>query len=231
MRTHRILIFLTLLGVLNAAHAGFDEGFLAYQRGDFTTALREWRPLAEQGYDNAQVALGAMYYKGQGLPQEYKQAIKWYRLAAEQGNVYAQYWLGVMYAYGQGVSQDNKAAIPWYRLAAEKGYVEAQSILGTMYHQGLGVPQDYKEAIKWYCLAAEQGDVMARKLLGVMYAFGHGVPEDRVAAYALLNGEAMRDSVATLMTPQEIEAGQNLTREMSNHPIRAIDRYLAMKKR
>ncbi len=40
-----------LLVVLMAspALAGLDEGKDAYGRGDYATALREWRPLAEQG--------------------------------------------------------------------------------------------------------------------------------------------------------------------------------------
>ncbi len=29
------------------AWAGFEEGLNAYVKGDYTTALREWRPLAE----------------------------------------------------------------------------------------------------------------------------------------------------------------------------------------
>ena len=37
------------LGLTAPAWAGFDEGLAAYQRGDYATALREWRPLAEQG--------------------------------------------------------------------------------------------------------------------------------------------------------------------------------------
>ncbi len=50
------------------AWAGLDEGFLAYTRGDYVTALREWRPLAEQGDAGAQFNLGAMYDKGRGGP-------------------------------------------------------------------------------------------------------------------------------------------------------------------
>ena len=38
--------------------------------------------------------LGAMYYSGQGIPQDYKEAAKGYHLAAEQGNIKAQALLG-----------------------------------------------------------------------------------------------------------------------------------------
>ena len=65
--------------------ADFQKGLAAAQRGDFVTALREWKPLAEQGNARAQVNLGLMYQKGDGVPQNYKTAVKWYRLAGEQG--------------------------------------------------------------------------------------------------------------------------------------------------
>ena len=76
------------------------KGLDAHERGDYVTALKEWRPLAERGDANAQSNLGVMYDKGQGVPQDDKTAVKWYTLAAEQGNALAQYNLGVMYANG-----------------------------------------------------------------------------------------------------------------------------------
>ena len=85
MHARHVPVYLVLLGVLNTVYAGFDEGFSAFQRGDFTAALREWRPLAEQGNAAAQSNLGMMYVQGKGVPQDFKEAIKWYRLAAEQG--------------------------------------------------------------------------------------------------------------------------------------------------
>ena len=41
----------------------FEDGFDAYTRGDYTTALRLWRPLAHQGEAPAQYKLGIMYAK------------------------------------------------------------------------------------------------------------------------------------------------------------------------
>jgi len=77
--------FLCLL-LATPAWADFDEGWAAYQRGDYATALREYRPLAEQGGATAQYNLGLMYANGQGVPQDYVQAHKWLNLAATQGN-------------------------------------------------------------------------------------------------------------------------------------------------
>jgi len=80
-----------------------------------------WKPLAEQGDANAQFNLGVMYDKGEGVPQDYKEATKWYRLTAEQGDASAQTKLGYMYDHGQGVLQDNVVAHMWYNLAAANG--------------------------------------------------------------------------------------------------------------
>ena len=79
------VLFLTLL-VGNPASADFQKGFDAYERGDYATALREFRPLAEQGNAGAQNNLGVMYEKGQGVTQDYVRAHMWYNLATSQGD-------------------------------------------------------------------------------------------------------------------------------------------------
>ncbi len=38
------------------------------------TALREWRPLADQGNAKAQSGLAGMYAKGLGVPKDYGKA-------------------------------------------------------------------------------------------------------------------------------------------------------------
>jgi uncharacterized protein len=43
----------------------------AHKRGDYATALRLIRPLADQGDADAQNILGLMYYSGRGVPQDY----------------------------------------------------------------------------------------------------------------------------------------------------------------
>ena len=39
-----------LIALVGPGWAGFDEGWAAYERGDYETALKEFRPLAKQGY-------------------------------------------------------------------------------------------------------------------------------------------------------------------------------------
>ena len=91
-----VLLFSLLLGVPSYS-ADFNKGLTAAQSGDFATALKEWKPLAEEGNAVAQNNLGLMYHNGWGVPQDYKEAVYWYRLAVEQGYAIAQYNLGLMY--------------------------------------------------------------------------------------------------------------------------------------
>jgi TPR repeat protein len=139
----------------------FQKGVEAYEKGDFAAALREWRFLAGVGDPRAQYNLALMYFRGQGVIQDYKQSANILRLAAVQGDATAQYDLGGMYEKGQGVTQDYAEAVKWYRRAAEQGQVSAQTNLGTVYFQGYGVIQDNVYAHMWWNIAASSGDVMA----------------------------------------------------------------------
>jgi TPR repeat protein len=187
------LIALTLCG---QAWAGpLEDANPAYQRGDYATAMRLYRPLAEQGNTDAQAAVGVMYEDGQGVSQDYAEAAKWYRLAADQGYGMAQYSLGDMYETGQGVPQDYVQALKWYRLVADKsaGASVMQLDLGRIYaNGGPGVPQDYVQALRWYRLAAGNGQPEAQINLGVMYFQGQGVTQDYVQAHKWFNLAASR---------------------------------------
>ena len=99
----------------------FKKGMAAYKRSDYATAIRAFRPIAEQGYAKAQFILGVMYSKGQGVPQDYAEVAKWYRKAAEQGNAAAQSNLGDLYRLSQGVPEDYAEAVKLYRKAAVQG--------------------------------------------------------------------------------------------------------------
>ena len=105
--------------------ADFQEGGDAYNRGDYETALKELRPLAEKGNANAQFNLAQMYDKGQGVPQDYQQAARWFTKAAEAGLANAQDNLASMYFLGEGVPQDYVLAHMWMNLAAAKGVKKA----------------------------------------------------------------------------------------------------------
>ena len=74
-----------------------DDAAAAYERGDFVTAFRLVRPLAQRGDPVAQYHLGLMYLNGEGTRQNPAEAAKWFRLAAEQGDPRAQLSIGISY--------------------------------------------------------------------------------------------------------------------------------------
>ena len=127
-------VMLTAVVVLVAAPACTKSktGVEAYKQGDYATALKEVRPLAEQGNADAQSNLGKMYNYGKGVPQDYKEAVRWYRLAAAQGHAAAQYKLGSMYHYGQDVPRDFVQAHMWSSLAAAQGHELARKARGLL---------------------------------------------------------------------------------------------------
>jgi TPR repeat protein len=90
----------------------------AYERKDFAAAIAVWRPLAEAGNAEAQTLLGAMYWSGEGVLRDHKQAAYWYLLAAEKGYARAQNDIGFMYGFGEGIPpRDNVQAYKWLTLA------------------------------------------------------------------------------------------------------------------
>ncbi len=186
MRTATMLLAVVVVLVAAPAWADFEAGAEAYVRGDYTIALKEWRPLAEQGNATAQSILGLLYENGQGVPRDYAEAMRWYRLAAEQGDAGAQTSLGVMYYRGTGVPQDDAEAIRWFRRAAEQGDADGQAKMGAMYAKGQGVPQNDVRAHMWWSLAAAQGHEPARKV---------------------------RNKLAKRMTPAQLDEAQRLARE------------------
>jgi len=105
-------------GLQGPASASFRDGLQAYYRLDYRTALSEWQQLANQGNPGAQYQLGVMYYRGEGVPQDYDEAAKWFQAAADSGDADAQFNLGLMYSHGQGLAQDFVQAHLWFSLAA-----------------------------------------------------------------------------------------------------------------
>ena len=190
---HLVFIFSLCLIIAPLAWGDYQDGRKAYNRGDYATALKELRPLAEQGHAGAQYFIGYMYYKGQGVNQDGEEAVKWFRMAAEQGDVKSQVRLGVMYRLSLTVSKNYKEAEKWLRMAAEQEDTKAQYNLALMYFNGEGVQQDNTEAVKWYRKAADLGLARAQFSLGVMYYEGMGVPKDDDEAVKWVRRAAEQD--------------------------------------
>jgi TPR repeat protein len=185
----------TALG-LAAPTLSTDTAESAYENGNYQKALRVARPLAEQGDARAQMLLGRMYSRGNGVPVDEGEAVKWIRRAADQGNPAAQFGLGNMYAQGKGVPQDTAEAAKWYRAAADRGDPHAQYNLGLAYAKGEGLEQDNISAHMWFNIAASRfapSDAVNRNL-------------------AISNREVM----ARKLTPEEVAEAQRRARDWAS---------------
>ena len=79
------VLLITLLLGTPASADDYQKGLDAWYKKDYATALREWKPLAEQGVAFAQYNLGVMYANGQGVIQDYVRAHMWFNIAASSG--------------------------------------------------------------------------------------------------------------------------------------------------
>jgi len=120
-----IALGLLLISLVAPVWADFQAGMDAKNRGDFARALRELRPLAEQGDAQAQFYVGMLYENGDGVPTDYVKAREWYEKSAFQGHANSQFYLGLMSAFGRGGPLDLAQAYMWYSLAAGNGHARA----------------------------------------------------------------------------------------------------------
>jgi TPR repeat protein len=79
-----------LVGTAGAQAGPWEDGMVAYNRGDYVPAIRLFRPLAEQGNPKAQAQIGTMYRKGEGTASSPTRAFMWFSLAAKRGDAKAK---------------------------------------------------------------------------------------------------------------------------------------------
>jgi hypothetical protein len=79
-----------LLGAASAQAGPWEDGMVAYNRGDYLPAIRLFRPMAEQGNPKAQNQIGVMYRKGEGVPRSPARAFMWFSFAAKRGDAGAK---------------------------------------------------------------------------------------------------------------------------------------------
>lgn len=184
------------------AEALYQQGLIFYEAENYEKALECFLSAVEQGYANAQLALGDMYKFGRGVKQDFEHALACCRRAAEQGHLDAQYRLGctydrhIYYRYsGDGLYLlemtdstdhefcDDDLAFFWYSKAADQGHSVAQLNLGDAYYWGHGVKQNYELSVYWYSKSAKQGHDYAQFHLGESFSSGEGVEQDEKQAF------------------------------------------------
>jgi len=116
-----------------------------------------------------QYFFGVMFYRGQGVPQNYEEAARWFSRVIT-GPCRQTPNQAVKESYAEsGASSRRKTP------AQDAEYIRsAQYYLGFMYFNGQGVAQNYDEAARLFTEAANQGHAEAQNLLGRAYYSGLG---------------------------------------------------------
>ncbi len=173
------LLGIMLVAASAPALADVKAGVDAWERGDFTKAINEWRGPADKGDADAQFNLGQAYKLGRGVPQDLGQAEKWYKKAADQGHLQAND------NYGLILFQNNrrKEALPYLQASSGRGEPRAQYVLGTGHFNGDFVEKDWIKAYALMTRASAQQLPQATSNLAQMDRF---IPiEDRRRAIEL----------------------------------------------
>ncbi len=161
-----VRLSISVVFLVSAILCGCASGGNSYNKT--SEEFKEVKRQSKFGDVEAKYSLGEMYYKGEGVVQNYRKAARWYSLAAKRGHAKAQYSLGVMYYKGEAFEQDYKKAAKWYRKAALQEVAWAAYNLGEMYDKGEGVLQDKITANMWLLVAGVNGLKEARSRRGLI---------------------------------------------------------------
>ena len=91
-------IILSLMGLLAGCvrDSNLREGIRNFQEQDYRQAFIRLKPVAEQGYPQAEYAVGYMYYYGQGVVEDRDAARYWITAAARAGQPDARTALSIL---------------------------------------------------------------------------------------------------------------------------------------
>ena len=165
---------------LGMTDANFYLGVLCdwynYPQQDYAQAKNYYETCADNPY--AQIALGYLYYSGQGVDENRVKAEELFQSAIDNG--YVEGYIGMAdIAYDAG---DYEAEYEYYKKASEgteQLYIAyAMFGIGAMYDSGDYLEQDYTQAKDWYERAVYLGCSMAMTNIGNLYYHGHGVDQD-----------------------------------------------------
>lgn len=160
----RTLLAGAALAVCAPALADVKAGVDAWSRGDYATAIGQWRAPADKGDSDAQFNLGQAYKLGRGVPQDLRKAEELFAKAAAQGHMPASDNYGLL-LYQRG---EHARAMPYIASGADRGDPRAQYLLGLAYFNGENVTKDWVRAYALVSLAQRAGLAQAVPALAEM---------------------------------------------------------------
>lgn len=141
---------------------------MAYEIGDFSTALRMAESFGHTGRSEAQVMAGHIHLRGETGLANPDTALMWFRKAADQQDNDAYMAIGEMALRSQaGLTQSD--ALEWFSKASRAGRVDAKRAIGEMYLKGQGITPSREKGQDWLSQAADMGDALAMQKLAETY--------------------------------------------------------------
>jgi TPR repeat protein len=123
------------------------------------------------GHRRAEINLGILYMRGQGVGRDLVQARAWLEKAAATDDPAALYMLGrAMEEHDEKIMADSVRAADLYHRAAEKGHALAALRYGLALVDGIGVKRDPNAAQTWLLQANDAGVPEAALALGDLSA-------------------------------------------------------------
>jgi TPR repeat protein len=155
---------------------------------NISEALKWYKLSAEGGNHDAMNALGFIYYRGEGVTQDYNEAFYWFKKNGFRDLPYFIYADMCFY-----VDKDYGNAFRLYNAALKQGVEEAAYKIGEMYFYGLGVERDYKKALEFLKYYNDEFDedlfdeapAKVHRMLGEIYQNGWGVKKNEEEAAKL----------------------------------------------
>lgn len=197
------------------------EGVEAWEKADYATAIKKWRPAATAGDADAQFNLGQAYKLGWGVPMDLPVATEWFRKAAAQGHLRAE----ENYALLLFRSGKRTEAMPIIEKSAARGEPRAQYILGTALFNGENIGKDWTRAYAMMTRAVASGLPQATNSLSLMDQY---IPleqrqEATKLAATLEQQERSNMLAATQMPPQPKPAIPPPARSGKPAPVKPAD--------
>jgi TPR repeat protein len=191
--------------------AGTIEGRLAYRKGDYAAALREFGS-GVQGGPVGTFFLALMYLRGEGVARDEARGLDFLRSSADEGYAAAQYLLGVRYFYGLGLPRDKGRALSCLRAASADNDYRASEFLKIIAKGSRGEKRDRESIVAAVKRNAKSNVSEAQYTLAFMYLIGEGVPKDGVEEVRWYHAAAANNVRAAFMLSLMYQSGEGVPR-------------------
>ena len=211
MKTLQVVITVLMVLMPFTVSAGNTEGRLAYRKGDYAAALKEFDASGPIGA----YFLAVMHLRGEGVPRDEARGLELLRKSADGGYSAAQYLLGQRYLYGLGVPRDRSRALTNLREAAADGDYRARVLLKIIEKGSRNEKKDGEAIVAAIKQKALAKDPEAQYTLAFMYLVGDGVPKNVTEEIRWYRASSGRNARAAFMLSLMYQSGEGVPRKPS----------------